>query len=102
MRAYICWNCGNLCKCNKRFPNGRPKGRSECAEYTDPPPEPTRITHQEMANVLGCSVWKIEKIIASVNGVRCLMKKLARKGIMLTYEKKEKRIYFYKEENRNG
>ena len=73
--------------------------RSECADYTVPPPEPTRITRQEMAVALGYSTKWIQKLTASSKGMCYLMKALARKGIMLTYERKKNRTYFYKEEN---
>ena len=97
MRSCLCWNCGRLCECNKEFPNGRPKRRSECADYKEAPPEPKRITHREMANELGWSMRKVEQLIASRNGVKYLMKALARKNIILTYDIKKNRIYFYKE-----
>ena len=98
MRTRLCWSCGKLCQCNKTFPNGRPKRRSECPEFTEAPPEPKRITHKEMADMLGCSVGKIETLIASAKGVRYLTKSLARKGVSLTYERIKNRIYFYREE----
>lgn len=98
MRACLCWNCGKVNKCQKSFPNGRPKRRSECAEYTKAPPDPSRITHKEMAEILGYSVRKIENLITSANGMRHIVKALARKGIILTYERRKNRIYFYKEE----
>lgn len=99
MRACLCWNCGRLCECNKEFPNGRPKRKSECADYAEAPPEPQRITHKEMAEALGCSMSKIEQFVTSTKGVRFLTKALARKGIVLTYEITKNRIYFYREEN---
>ena len=99
MRAYLCWNCGRLCKCNKEFPDGRPRRISECAEYTKAPPDPTRITHKEMAEILGFSLRKVETLITSVNGVRYLTKALARKGIVITYERDKNRIYFYRKEH---
>lgn len=97
MRACLCWNCGRLCECNKDFPIGRPKRRSDCAEYAEAPPDPPRITQKEMADILGCSVSKIARLITAQNGVRRLTKALARKGIVLTYERAKNRIYFYRE-----
>ncbi len=98
LRACLCWNCGRLCACPKEFPNGRPKRRSECSDYTEAPPEPTRITRREMAEVLGCTLSRIEQLSTSAKGVRFLTKALARRGVAITYELKENRIYFYKEE----
>ncbi len=98
MRPFLCWNCGNLSKCNKEFPNGRPKRRSECSDFTDAPKEPTRITHQEIANAVGCTLKKLESIIASASGLRYVTKTLARKGIVLTYERINNRILFYRED----
>ena len=102
MRACLCWNCSRLCECEKIFPDGRPKRKSECAEYMKAPPDQTRITHKEMADILGCSRGKIAGLIAAPNGVGRLMKAFARRGIMLTYELGKNRILFYKEEDRNG
>lgn len=101
MRACLCWNCGKVNKCQKAFPNGRPKRRSECTEYTKAPPDPSRITHKEMADILGCSVRKIEGLIASMNGVEYLTKALLRKNVVITYERTKNRIYFYREENKD-
>lgn len=100
MRACLCWNCKRLCECQKAFPNGRPKRRSECAEYAEAPPEPQRITHKQMAEALGCTARKIEQLVTSSRGVRFLIKALARKGIVVTYEFTKNRIYFYKEETK--
>ena len=103
MKANLCWNCGRLVECQKVFPNGRPKRRSECAEYIDAPPEPKRVTHKEMAVALGWSVRKIENLVSSADGRKYLLKALERKGVILTYERDRKRIYFYKkEEYENG
>ncbi len=99
MRACLCWNCGQICVCDKVFPSGRPKRRSDCPEFAEAPPDPPRITQKEMADILGCSERKIAKLITAQNGVRRLTKALAIKGIMVTYERSKKRIYFYREEN---
>lgn len=101
MRAFLCWNCGRLCNCEKAFPNGRPKKKSECCEYMEAPPDTPRITHQEMADTLGCPISKIEQLVTSATGIRYLTNAFARKGITLTYEHTKKRIYFYKEENQD-
>lgn len=102
MRACLCWRCGKLCDCDKEFPNGRPNCKGECKEYTEAPPEPTRITHKEMAKVIGCPTSKIEHLVTSKSGIKFLTRALARKGITLTYEQTKYRIYFYKEEPKNG
>ncbi len=101
MRPNICWFCGRVCECDKAFPNGRPRNRNECGDYIQMPPDPPRITHQEMADILGCSVSKIDQIVVMPNGVRLLVKALSRKGVAVTYECFNKRIYFYKEGNRD-
>ena len=101
MRSYLCWNCGKLCECPKEFPNGRPKRRSECAEYIDAPPEAQRITHREMANILGCPERKIKELVSTMKGVKFLTNALAKKGITITYERTKNRIYFYREENKD-
>lgn len=101
MRPNICWFCGRVCECEKAFPNGRPRKRSECTDYIQMPPDPPRITHKDMAEILGCSVSKIDQIVVMPNGAHILVKALARKGIAATYERVGKRIYFYMEAIRN-
>lgn len=101
MRPNICWFCGRVCECNKAFPSGRPQKRSECADFIKMPPDPPRITHKEMAEIIGCSVSKINQIVLMPNGVRLLVKALARKGIAITYECFNHKILFYREENQN-
>ena len=100
MRAYLCWNCRKLVSCLKVFPNGRPRRRSECLEYLEA--EAPRISKREMAEILGCSVRKVENLATSLKGVRFLTKALSRKGITLTYEREKNRIYFFREVNGDG
>lgn len=99
MKAYLCWSCGNLCKCNKAFPNGRPKGNSECSEFADAPPEPIRITIAEIATILGMSSRTVFRILAEKRGVYRIVHMVGGKGLRLTYERTKNRIYFYKEIN---
>ena len=101
MKPKICWFCGRVCECDKAFPNGRPQKRNECKDYIQMPPDPPRITHKEMAVILGCSTNKVDRIVLIPNGARLLVKALARKGIRITYECFNKKILFYREENPN-
>ena len=101
MKPFLCWNCGKLCSCNKAFPDGRPRRRSECADYTAPPPEPIRVTHREIAEMLGCSIEKIDRLATNKWGIRRLEKVFASKGLVLTYERKRNKTFFYKEEIKN-
>ena len=98
MQGNLCWNCGRLCKCDKSFPNGRPRKKEECSEHIEMPQDPPRITHREMALVFGCSVRKIDAIISSPDGVKRITKMLIRKGIAVTYEQIKNRVYFYRED----
>lgn len=98
MQGNLCWNCGRLCECDKLFPNGRPRKKGECAEHIEMPPDPPRITHREMALMLGYSMRKIERLIAYENGLNYLTRALARKGISVIYERIKNRVYFYKED----
>lgn len=50
-----------------------------------------------MANSLGCTAKKIEKLVSSAKGIRFLIKALSRKGIIITYDIKHNHIYFYEE-----
>lgn len=101
MRACLCWNCGKLCECWKSFSDGRPKKRAECADYIDAPPEPIRITHLEIAEMLGCPIEKIDRLATNKRGIRCLERAFARKGIVLTYERTKNKTLFYREEIKN-
>lgn len=99
MRAYLCWNCRKLVTCLKVFPDGRPKRTGDCAEFTALPPNPSRITQQEMADTLGVPRKKVAYLVASNRGARYIQKALARHGIVSTYKRKKQRIYFYRMED---
>ena len=100
-KACLCFNCGKLCKCNKAFPNGRPKEHGECADFIEAPPEPIRITIAEIAKVLGCSDRTVFRILAQKHGAYRITHMMRGRGITLTYERMKNRIYFYKEVNRD-
>lgn len=102
MKACLCWNCGNVSKCQKAFPDGRPKRRSECVDFTDMPPEPIRITIAEISKILGCSKRTVFRILAEKHGLYRVTHLVKGKGITLTYERIKNRIYFYKERNEDG
>lgn len=97
MKAYICWDCGRLCGCKKSFPNGRPKERGECAEFTEAPPEPVRITISEIANTLGVSVRTVFRILATKRGVYRIVHMMSGRGVGLTYERTKYQIHFFRE-----
>ncbi len=99
MRAYLCWNCGKLCECQKTFPNGRPQRQSECSEFVHAMPEAgSRITRPEIAETLGCSRRTVVRMISEENGLRRLTSLMKQKGVILTFERRKNKIYFYKEE----
>lgn len=97
MRAYLCWDCGNLCKCRRTFPNGRPKGQIDCMDFVEAPPESIRITVAEISKILGCSTRTVFRILAGKHGIYRVTHMVKGKGITLTYERIKNRIYFYKE-----
>ncbi len=97
MRANLCWFCSKVCTCDKAFPNGRPRKKMDCADFIEMPPDPPRISHREIADILVCSQRKIDQILVMPNGVRRIVQALAQRGISVTYECVRNRIYFYKE-----
>lgn len=101
MRCNLCWNCGRVNRCQKSFPYGRPKKRSECSDFEEAPPEPVRITIAEIAKMLGMSSSTVFRILAKKHGTYRIVHMVGGKGLRLTYERTKNRIYFYKEINRD-
>lgn len=98
MRASLCWFCNRVCECDKVFPNGRPRGKDQCADFLKMPPSRMRITYQEIADILDCSVNKIKQLTTSIEGICFLSRALEKKGLLLSYERKNSRTFFYKED----
>lgn len=98
----LCWNCGRLGRCGKKFFCGdRPVDHSDCVEWVELRDKQRRFTRKEIAHVLGRSVRYVSMLLAAPNGAVRLVERLRQKGISLTYELGEKQIHFYREVNQN-